>query len=569
MSRIETSAASIGNKLQKTPTGIRGLDEIALGGLPAGRISLICGAAGAGKTLFGMEFLVHGALQYHEPGVLMAFEETVEELTKNVISLGYDLNDLCSSGRLFIDSVQVDRTEFEESGEYDLEGLFIRLADAIDRIGAKRVVLDTLEALFSGLKSEAILRTELQRLFRWLKDKGVTAVVSAERADRALTRHGLEEYTSDCVILLDHRVTEQISTRRLRIVKYRGSSHGTNEYPFLIDENGISVFPITSIGLEHHVSLERVSTGILPLDTMLGGQGVYRGSSVLISGTAGTGKTSIAAHFAKTACSRGEKTLYLAFEESRDQVIRNMRSIGTDLEPYVSEGLLRFQATRPTVYGLETHLATILKTIEESQPLTIILDPITNLIQAGAQIEVKVMLARLIDYLKSRQITAIFTSLTAGGEDLRKTDVGVSSLMDTWLLLTDIESSGERNRGLQVLKSRGMAHSNQIREFRLGATGIELLDVYRGPGGVLMGSARHAQETGARAEALARQQKIDMTKRDIERKRQLLEAQIATMRAEYEAEEDKLRRFMAQEEARLTAIEAERDEIARLRQADV
>ena len=569
MSLSRTFTESADNKLQKIPTGIQGLDEITLGGLPTGRISLVCGGTGCGKTLFGIEFLVCGALQYDEPGVFIAFEENVEELTKNVISLGYDLNDLCARGRLFIDYVQVDRTELEETGEYDLEGLFIRLGDAIDRIGAKRVVLDTLEALFSGLENEAILRAELRRLFRWLKDKGITAVVTAERGDGVFTRHGLEEYISDCVILLDHRLSEQISTRRLRIVKYRGSSHGTNEYPFLIDENGISVFPITSFGLAHEVSLERISTGIPRLDAMLGGQGVYRGSSILVSGTAGTGKTSLAAHFAGAACSRGEKTLYFAFEESPAQIIRNMRSIGIDLEPWASKGLLRFQAVRPTIYGLEMHLATMLKTIEESQPRVAILDPITNLIAVGVQTEVKLMLTRLIDYFKSQQITAIFTSLTMGGEALEKTEVGVSSLMDTWLLLCAIEANGEHNRGLYVLKARGTAHSNQIREFRLGAKGIELIDVYLGPGGVLMGAARYAQEAREKAEALARQQGIDIKKRDIERKRQLLEAQIAAMRAELEAEEDDLRRLLAQEEARAAALVSERAQMARLRRADI
>jgi circadian clock protein KaiC len=435
-------------------------------------------------------------------------------------------------------------------------------------VGAKRVVLDTLEALFSGFTNEGILRAELRRLFRWLKDKGVTAIITAERGDGTLTRHGLEEYVSDCVILLDHRVRDEMATRRMRIVKYRGSGHGTNEYPFLIEERGLSVLPLTSLGLDHDVSTERISTGIPRLDTMLGGQGLYRGTSVLISGTAGVGKSSIAAHCAEASCRRNERCLYLASEESPAQIIRNMRSIGIDLEPWRQEGLLRFHAVRPTLFGLEMHLATIHRLIQQYEPRLVIMDPVTNFMAAGTEAEVKAMLMRLLDFLKSRQSTAVFTSLTNGGKALEATDVGVSSLMDTWLLLRFIESNGERNRGLYVLKSRGMAHSNQVREFLLTDHGVELIDVYVGPSGVLTGTARHAQEARERAENLERQQEIERRQRELQRKREAMEAQIAALRAGYDQDEEELSKIIRQYQECDASLTTGRAEMARLRGAD-
>src|SRR6202522_4596973 len=418
--------------LPKALTGIQGLDEITGGGFPAGRPTLVCGSAGAGKTLLAMEFLVRGATAYNEPGVFMAFEETAPELTQNVRSLGFDLDELAKEKKLAIDFLRIERNEIDETGDYDLEGLFIRLGAAIDAVGARRVVLDTIENLFAGLQNEGILRAELRRLFRWLKDKGVTAVITAERGEGALTRHGLEEYVSDCVILLDHRVTDQVSTRRLRIVKYRGTAHGTNEYPFLIDEDGFSVLPVTSLGLQHKVSDERISSGIPRLDAMLGGEGVYRGSTVLISGTAGTGKTSLSAHFVDAACRRGERCVYLSFEESPSQLVRNMRSIGLNLEPWVKKDLLRFHSSRATLYGLEMHLAIIHKIVQEFQPRVVVMDPVGSLIQAGNRQDAHIMLIRLIDFLKSRAITAFLTNLTGGGDAVEKTDVEISSIVDSW-----------------------------------------------------------------------------------------------------------------------------------------
>ncbi len=568
MSKAANNHHPKSRSLPKAATGIEGLDEITGGGLPRGRPTLVCGSAGCGKTLLAMEFLVRGAMQFGEPGVFLAFEETAEELTQNVRSLGFDLDELADQKKLLVDYVHVERSEIEETGEYDLEGLFIRLGYAIDTLGAKRVVLDTIETLFGGLSNVAILRSELRRLFRWLKDKGVTAIITGERGDGTLTRQGLEEYVSDCVIALDHRVTEQLSTRRLRIVKYRGTVHGTNEYPFLIDETGISVLPITSLGLRHEASDERISTGVPRLDAMLGGAGVYRGSSILISGTAGVGKTSLAAHFADATCRRGERCLYLAFEESESQLVRNMRSLGLDLAPWLKKGLLRFHATRPTAYGLEMHLAALHKLINEVRPRVVIVDPITNFLKAGTQAEAEAMLMRLIDFLKAQQITALFTSLTHGGKFLEQNEVGVSSLIDTWLLLRDIELGGERNRGMYVLKSRGMAHSNQIREFLLTEQGIELKDVYVGPEGVLTGSMRLAQEAREQAAALSRRQDIERRRRDLERKRQALETQIAAQRAQFEAEQEELTLLIAQEQVAADRVRQDRDEMASSRQAD-
>ena len=490
---LQTESASIRNRyrsLPKSPTGIAGLDEITGGGLPSGRPTLISGNAGCGKTLFSLEFLVHGAEKFGEPGVFLAFEETEPELIQNIRSLGYDLDELVSSGKLAIDHVHIERSEIEETGEYDLEGLFIRLGHAIDSIGAKRVVLDTLESLFGGLSNPSILRAELRRLFRWLKERGMTTIITAERGDGELTRHGLEEYVSDCVILLDHRVVEQIATRRIRIVKYRGTVHGTNEYPFLIDDDGIEVLPVTSAGLDHQVSDERISTGVPALDEMLGGQGLYRGSSLLVTGTAGTGKTSLTSHIVDAACRRGEQCLFLTFEESAPQLIRNMRSIGIDLQRWMDAGLLDIHAARPTLHGLEAHLATIHRRVRNSHPSLVAIDPITTFSAVGTSPDVKSMLMRLADYLKSRQITGVFNSLTHETTGMDSSDVGLSSLMDTWLQLRNFEEGREFNRSIHVLKSRGMPHSNQVREFVFTGHGIGIVDVYRGPGGVLTGTDR-------------------------------------------------------------------------------
>jgi circadian clock protein KaiC len=555
-------------QLPKCPTGIQGLDEITGGGLPRGRPTLVCGGAGCGKTLFAAEFLARGAAQFGEPGVFMSFEETDAELKANVASLGFDLAGLVRRKKIVLDHVYIERSEITETGEYDLEGLFVRLNHAIDSIGAKRVVLDTLEALFAGLPNEAILRAELRRLFRWLKDKGVTAVITAERGREQLTRHGLEEYVSDCVILLDHRVFEQIATRHLRVVKYRGALHGTNEFPFHIGDEGISVLPITSVGLNHKVSSERISTGIPRLDAMLGGRGFFRGTSILLTGTAGTGKTSVAASFAQAAARRGERVLFFSFEESPNQIIRNMHSIGLRLEPLVERGLLRFHSARPTLYGLEMHLATMFKEIAAFEPAVVIVDPITSLLVAGTDYETKGMVTRLIDYLKAGQVTSLFTSLTHGGHALQQSEIAMSSLMDAWLLLQDFEGNGERNRVLYVLKARGMAHSNQVREFLISNRGIDLVDAYIGPSGVLTGASRVAQAAREKAEALASQQEAARRKRELVRKRATLEQQIAGLRAEYETEEAELRRMDQQVGAQTRVLTAERTELARLRQAD-
>jgi circadian clock protein KaiC len=555
-------------KLPKAPTGIHGLDEITGGGFPLGRPTLVCGAAGCGKTLLAMEFLVRGAMEQDEPGVFIAFEETAEELAANIRSLGFDLGKLTDQKKLLVDHVVLDSAEIEENGEYDLNGLFIRLGYAIDAIGAKRIVLDTIETLFGGFQNQAILRAELRRLFRWLKDRGVTAIITAERGEGTLTRQGLEEYVSDCVILLDHRVNDQVSTRRLRIVKYRGTAHGTNEYPFLIDEDGFSVLPITAAGLSHLASDERISTGVPRLDAMLGGGGVYRGSSVLVSGTAGTGKSSLAAHLARESCARGERCLYFAFEESESQIVRNMTSIGVDLRSLIKKGLLKFVAGRPTATGLEMHLALMHRAIRQFQPRMVVVDPVSNLADAGQLRDAATMLTRLIDLLKNEQITAVFTSLTSGGERKEMTEVGISSLIDTWLLVRSIEVGGERNRGLYVIKSRGMAHSNQIREFLLTPRGIDLLDVYAGADGVLTGSMRLAQEAREKVEEDARARESEIGRRAGARRRQALEGQIAALRADLEEEEAAAARAEAAERERLASASATRQSMARSRKAD-
>jgi len=556
-------------QLSKSPTGIQGLDEITGGGLPKGRPTLICGSAGCGKTLLAMEFLVRGATQFNEPGVFMAFEETAQDLTKNVASLGFDLKDLVARKKIVLDFVNVDPSEIEESGEYDLEGLFIRLGHAIDSIGAKRVVLDTIEAIFSGFPNRHIMRAELRRLFRWLKDKGVTAIITGERGESTLTRQGLEEYVSDCVIVLDHRVNDQISSRRLRVVKYRGSTHGTNEYPFLIDEDGFSVLPVTSLGLQQIASTVRIPTGVPRLDAMLGGEGYYKSSSVLVSGTAGTGKTSLAVLFAVAACQRGERALYFSFEESPSQIMRNMHSIGIDLEPWVQKGLLQFQANRPTFAGLEMHVMTISKAVNSFKPQVVIFDPLTSFIIGGNENEVKMMVMRILDLMKINKCTALFTSLILNGQPTEDSQVHIASLIDTWLLLDDIEFGGERNRGIYILKSRGMAHTNQIREFLLTDNGVELRDVYVGPNGVLTGSARLVQEAQEKAVQTLREQEVENRELELERKRNVLEAQIAALRAEFAVEEIASMKIIGQEQAQEAQLAQERTDMGLSRKADV
>jgi circadian clock protein KaiC len=554
--------------LAKAPTGIAGFDEITGGGLPRGRTSLVAGSAGAGKTLFGMEFIYRGATQFGEPGVFMAFEENETELAENVASLGFDLDASIKRNQIMVDFVRVERSEIEETGEYDLEGLFIRLNHAIEKVKAKRVVLDTLEALFAALPNEGVLRAEMRRLFRWLKERGVTAVITAERGSGALTRHGLEEYVSDCVILLDHRVIEQMSTRRMRVVKYRGSAHGTNEYPFLIDTQGLSVLPVTSLGLNHDAPKERISSGIAALDAMLDGRGYYRGGSVLVSGTPGAGKSSLSAHFIAAACARGERCMYFAFEESERQIVRNMRSIGIDLGRWLESGRLRFHAARPQLQGLESHLALMLKQISDFDPAVVVVDPMTNLTEVGSPAEAKTMLVRLVDFLKSRRITTLFVSLTTDQQNPEQTEVGISSLMDTWLLLRNLETNGERNRGLYVLKSRGMPHSNQIREFTLTEHGAQLTEVYTGVAGVLTGTARVAQEARERAEILARQQENERKRRELQGKRQAMEAQITALRAAFAAESAELEKVVNDTRSADTLMNDTRATLAGLRGGD-
>ncbi|CCD93428.1 Circadian clock protein kinase kaiC [Bradyrhizobium sp. ORS 375] len=526
--------------IAKSATGIDGLDEVTFGGLPQGRPTLLCGAAGCGKTLFAMTFLYNGAVAYDEPGVFIAFEEQPEDLIKNVGSLSYDIERLIEQKKIVVDHIHLDRNEIEEAGDYDLDGLFIRIGFAIDSIGAKRVVIDTIETLFGGLDNQAVLRSELRRLFEWLKSKGVTAIITGERGDGTLTRYGLEEYVADCVILLDNRVHDQLSTRRLRVVKYRGTAHGTNEYPFIIDQEGITVMPITSSGLSHDVSTERVSTGIADLDEMLEGRGYYKGSSILISGMAGAGKSTVSAHFANSICAAGQRCIYFALEESPQQIVRNMKSVGLDLQQWVDRGLLRFSARRPNLYGLETHLAAMHREVKEFDPAAVVVDPISSLMGAGLAGDVHSMTLRLIDFLKSRGVTALFTNLGAGSAETATTEMQISSLTDTWLLLYNRESNGEHNRQLYLLKSRGMAHSNQVREFLMGSDGITLREVYVGPEGVLTGSARVAQEVRDRADRLLRTQEMERRTREIERRRREIATQIETLKAQLVSEEGEM-----------------------------
>ncbi len=554
--------------IRKSPTGIRGLDEITAGGLPRGRTTLICGGAGCGKTLLSMEFVARGIIDYGEPGVFVSFEESTEDLTENVLSLGFDLRGLSRRRLLAMDQVRIERNEVEETGEYDLEGLFIRLGTLIDEVKAKRVALDTIEALFAGLSNEAIIRAELRRLFHWLKTKRVTSLVTAEQGHGTLTRHGLEEYVSDCVILLDHRVENQIATRRLRVVKYRGSRHHANEYPTMIGAHGLSVMPLSSLGLSYPVSRARVSTGIKRLDAMLGGRGYFRGSSILVSGSAGTGKSSFAVAFADRVCRSGQKCLYLSFEESPEQLIRNMSSIGFDLERWVDRELLQFRSQRVGAYGLENHLVNLQSWVDEFAPVAVVMDPTTGLSQEGESDEILAMLTRIVDLLKSRGITAFFTSLAKSGTDWETSEVNISSLMDTWLHLRNIESQGERVRGLVVVKSRGMAHSNQVREFILSDTGVELRDPYIGSEAVLMGSAREVQEAQDRERAIEEKQAFERHQDTAETQRRSLEARIQVMQFKLKSLTSEMKASLIREELRQSRKSQERRHMRIARKAD-
>ena len=554
--------------LLKAATGIAGFDDITHGGLPRGRATLVCGGPGSGKTNFGLEFLVRGAAHFGEPGVMLAFEETAEELAQNVASLGFDLDSLVRDGKLLIDYVQIERSEVEEAGEFDLEGLFLRLGHAVESVGARRVVIDTPEALFASLPNEFILRAEMRRLFRWLKDRGLTSVITGERGNGTLTRYGLEEYVSDCVIVLDNRVVQQTSVRRLRIAKYRGSAHGADEYPFLLAEGGFSVMPLSSVRLDYRVSTARQSSGVPDLDAMLEGKGFFRGSTILVSGTAGTGKSSLAAHLANAVCQQGGRCLYFALEESQEQIVRNTGSIGLDLRQWIVRKQLFFEAVRPTQRSLETHLALVHKLVEEHRPDAVIIDPVTNFAMVGDLTEVKSMLMRLVDYLKGSGVTCLLTSLSGGGSGLETTEVGISSLVDTWLFVRDIEANGERNRGLYVLKSRGMAHSNQIREFLITSGGIRLIDVYLGPDGALTGSARLAQEARVRDEAAAREEQEQEFLAKLEQRRHAVDRQIRALKDELQADEREAQRLLRQNRGRNRTRETQKKQLMASRRAE-
>jgi len=553
--------------IAKSPTGIAGLDQILEGGFPKGRPTLVCGGAGCGKTVLAMEFLINGATRHGEPGVFVAFEESDKEIVVNAASIDFGLSSLIKHKKILIDHIQIPRG-VQEAGDYDLEGLFIRIEQLIDEVGAKRIVFDTIETLFSSFPNAGIIRGELKRLFDWLKEKKMTAVVTAETGDGKLTRYGVDEYVADCVIMLDHRVENQNSIRRLRVVKYRGSSHGTNEYPFLIGDKGILVLPLSSLRLDHKAPTRKVSTGIPRLDSMLSGRGFYRGTSILVSGGAGTGKSSLAAHFVQSACRHGERALYIGSEQSADEIIRNMRSIGIDLERWTKRGLLRIHCARPGTYGLEKHLVSLHDLTVTFDPSIVVVDPITNFASAGNHQEVKSMVTRLIDFFKSRQITAMFTSLTEGDSSPELTVIGISSQMDAWLLLRNLESNGERNRGLYILKARGLAHSNQIREFVLTDFGAQLLDVYVGPSGVLTGSARIAQAAQERAEAAERETQFRRKTEQLREKKRQLEAQIARLRKEFELESQQLSVDLKNMRSREQQLDRDRIDMSRARQAD-
>ncbi|MDO8179975.1 MAG: circadian clock protein KaiC [Undibacterium sp.] len=556
----------INDGVKKTPTGIEGLDDITSGGLPCGRSTLLCGGTGTGKTLFALEFLIQGAVLYGEAGVFFSFEEDAIELCRNVDSFGFNVGTLIDENRIEIDHVQLERNQV--NGPYDLDGLFIRLDLALKKVNAKRVVLDSVDMLFMALPNPVLIREEIRRLLHWLKARGLTVIITAESGITNLTRDGMEEYVSDCVILLENRVTRHATTRLLRIVKYRGSAHGSNEYPFLITEKGISVLPITALSLDLPVSEERISTGVPRLDSMLGGKGYFRGSTILVSGPPGSGKSSLAAKFAQATCAKGERCLYFSLEEPRNQIIRNMRSVGIDLQPLLDSELLQFVMTRPSLYGLEMHLAKFHQAINEFKPSTVIFDPISTLHSLEDPTALKSMLLRLVNFLKSQQITSNFVTLSGHAATPTTPDIGISSIIDTWLQLRDIETNGERNRLMLVLKSRGMSHSNQMREFTLSEHGIELSDVYTGSAGVLTGSARLGQEAQEKLIALTHKYDIEYRTLELDRKRKLKDAQIAAIEAEFNAHQAELARLTELDRQGAIQSSETNRKMSKLRQSD-
>lgn len=528
-----------GNGLAKEPTGIPGLDILLEGGLPAGRLTLVCGGPGTGKTVLGMQILAQGALEADEPGVFLAFEEDRDELLANMTGFGWDLASMERSGKLVVDSAGLSLAELREAGAFDLSGLFVRLQAAMDQVGARRVVIDTIESLFTAIPDVAVVRAELVRLMRWLRDRGVTAFITAPRGNGALTRYGIEEYITDCVILLDQRVAEQGTTRWMRVVKYRGSGHVNDEVPFLIGSTGFSVLPLVSLPLDYQASDRRLSTGVPTLDDMLGG-GYYEGSAVLVSGTAGSGKSSLAAHLLERTCRDGGRAAMFAFEESESVIVRNMRSIGIDLAPWLENDRLRIVSCRPGRYGLESHLVAIHKAVVDFKPSVLVLDPISGFEHLGTVERGKSMVTRVLDLVRREGVTTLMTNLVKGGGAKDQTDIGVSSIMDTWISVRDVESDGERNRAIYIIKARGMAHSNQVREFLLTPEGIQLRPVYTGPAGVLVGTARAVQEAAEESDARNRAREIERLERHLEGEQRKLEARVAALRAESEAAQDEL-----------------------------
>lgn len=552
-------------RLAKCPTGIEGLDTLTNGGLPRNRLTLICGSAGSGKTSLGIEFLVQGIIKYDEPGLFITFEEKPQEIIENAASIGFDLEDLINKKKLFIEYIPVQEEEVMQSGDYTLEALFIRFEQVITSIAVKRVTLDTLDSIFASLGNTPVLRAEIYRLFNWLKQKNITSLVTSEAGITTLSRNGLEEYISDCVISLRTNIVSEVLTRFLRVVKYRGSKHGTNEYPFLITDIGINLFPITSNYLNNIVSTEFVSTGVKELDEMMDNKGYYRGSTVLVTGTAGTGKSSLAAVFSNSICQTGERCIYFTFEEMINQILRNMSSVNLNLQQWIDKDLLKFYAYRSPTYGLETHLLTIQNVIKEFKPHAVIIDPITNFDLIGTELEIKSMMTRLIDFLKAQQITALFTSLATTIDPREQTEIGISSLIDSWLVLQNLEQAGERTRGITILKSRGIAHSNQIREFIITSNGIKLEKIYVGPNGILTGSARLDQEEQEKLHLLLQEKETLRRKKLLEHKKALLEAKIMALKSEFDADVEEIESLIMKEEIQNKRILETRSAMAKRR----
>ena len=542
-------------------TGVKGLDDVLGGGIPQGHAMLLVGKPGTGKSILSMEYLLHGIELHKENGVYISFEESEKQIISNAASFGWKFEEMVKKNKLAISYIDMQPEQMRTVGDYDLSALILRVKGAIKKVNARRVVIDGINNLLSTFDDERIIRSDLLRLIREIKEVNATIFITGERGHDSWSKMGFEEYLADGLMHLDNRTDGNYQTREIQVVKCRGINHYTGKSPFIINSEGMSIRPLITADFDYKVLKSRVSTGIADIDNMLGGKGLYRGSTVYITGPSGAGKTSISSSFANGACSRGERALFLAFEESSDQIIRNMKSIGLSLDKWVNEKLLYFYTARATTNSLEGHLDNIMTMVREVEPTCVVLDPISAFRPIANENETKLMLIRLNDYLRARKITTVFTALSSDGEYSEHADVQLSSIADTWIVVRIMDYKGERNNVMQLMKSRGMSHSRQMKEMYFTGNGLKLQNVYQGPEGVLTGAARIGQEKYEKLKEARNVIEIDKNRKKIERKKSLLEASIEALKHEYEEELEALHAAIEEAEEQNSKIKETRKEI--------